>query len=649
MPEPVKMPEPTPLEPEVESTRIMIHYDNFDPLVEAIAQRLKKQNIDHQTQTFVDHGVQTEDELHGISTDEGNSKGCQTEISSVESAPVSRQISSSAALPHAVTPQAVAYQNKYPVQNTQVSNHDILPLSKYDFSFPQSNTLDKLAGFEEDYMITPILSDVPKKQNLPDISKNEKPKATPQSYDEESFVTAIDTSFPSAKPRSQKPQRKIPKFQRPTQVFDEGLFERSSSAGSMASMRRKIPRDFDNHPLTGPSFPNAANVGHIDSPLQQPRALFRPNTSEESPMAIDDNYRYDERPKDSPDSGYSHLPLRGLTKNGSDSDVSRIGGLSPENNNRSPRGHLAESGSVFGVSSQRTGGSNLEPKWQDVRNTLQDMASQRPTVLPAVMSQVSVEKNANATTANTLVGGVASPEDYINATVTAKRRPSVNTGDHVKNIVISGNTNSGAGGIPRVVGLSKNDIDGQYNDDDDENYTRYGTGLLLRDNQEKMFPDTSRMPRATSNPIQARQVPDNSLYPSTKYDLFGPNPFPTPTSKPRSLVYSLPPNPRDHSHSHHHARRSLSTSNTGQWEKLEAEPVLYNNSEPMASYNLQAENNRLAAYEQKQYQQQILLQDQARKNTRVSSADKGYSSMSIMSLMEWSKKKKRKDNAEERK
>jgi len=646
MPESVKMPEPALLEPEVESTRIMIHYDNFDPLVEAIAQRLKKQNIDHQTQTVVDNGVQTEDELHGISTDEGNSKGCQTEVSSVKSAPISRHVSSSATQRQAVTSQAVAYEKRLPVQNTQVSNHDILPLSKYDFSSPQSHTLDKLAGFEEDYMITPILSDLPKKQILPDLSRKEKPKATPQSYDEESFVTAIDTSFPSTNSKSQKPQRKIPKFQRPTQVFDEGLFERSSSAGSMASMRRKIPRDFDNHPLTGPSFPTAANVGHIDSPLQQPRALFKPNTGEESPMTIDDNYRYDERPKDSPDSGYAQLPLRGFTKNGSDSDVSRIGGLSPENNSRITRDHVAESASVFGGSSQRTGSSNLEPKWQDVRNTLQGMASQRPTVLPAIMSQITVDKNAAATNANTLVGGVASPEDYINATVTAKRRPSVNTGDHVKNIVISGNTSSGAGGIPRVVGLSKNDIDGQYNDDDDENYTRYGTGLLLRDNQEKMFPDTTRMPRATSNPIQTKQVPDNSLYPSTKYDLFGPNPFPTPTSKPRGLVYSLPPNPRDHTHGHHHSRRSLSTSNAGSWKKVEVEPVLHNNSEPVASYNLQAENNRLA-YEQKQVQQQMFLQEQAHKNNRVASADKGYSSMSIMGLLEWSKKKKRKDNQEE--
>lgn len=140
----------------------MIHYDNFDPLVEAIAQRLKKQNIDHQTQTVVDNGVQTEDELHGISTDEGNSKGCQTEVSSVKSAPISRHVSSSATQRQAVTPQEVAYEKRLPVQNTQVSNHDILPLSKYDFSSPQSNTLDKLAGFEEDYMITPILSDLPK-------------------------------------------------------------------------------------------------------------------------------------------------------------------------------------------------------------------------------------------------------------------------------------------------------------------------------------------------------------------------------------------------------------------------------------------------------------------------------------------------------
>lgn len=639
-PKPVKMPDPPPIEPESEDTRIMIHYDNFDPLVEAIARRLKKQNIDQQTQTVVDHEIQTDDDIRGISTDEGNSKGCQTEVSSMKSSSAFRQVSSSAIPSHPVSPPAIPYQNRVPAQKTQVSNHDILPLSKYDFFSLQSDTPSKSVGFDEDYLVTPILSDLPKQHTSLNIPKTEKPKPALQSYDEENFVTAIDTSFSDFKPKSHKPQRKMPKFQRPTQVLDEGLFERSSSAGSTASMRRNIPRDFDNHPLTGPSFPNAAHVDHIDSPLQQPRALFKPNNESESSMAVEDNYRYDERPKDSPDSGYANLPLRGLNKNGSDSDVSRIGGLSPEHNNHSPRGPVASSGSVFDAFSQKTGGSSLDPKWQDVKNTLQSMAAQKPTTLPAIMCHTGGSKNPS--TANTLVGGIASPEDYITATVSAKRRPSVNTGDHVKNIIISGNHGSDTGGIPRVIGLSKNDIDGQYNDDDDENYGRYGTGLLLRDNQAKMFPDTSRAPRAVSNPVNMRQIHDDSLYLSTKHDLFGPNPFPEPKSKPRGVVYSLPPNPRDRSHGHHHTRRAASTSATA-WEKSEVEPVHYQ-SEPKAAHNLQAENERMIA-EQRKILQQIQLQEQNQKNVNMTGTDKGYSSMSIMSFMEWCKKKKH-DNQE---
>lgn len=102
---------------------------------------------------------------------------------------------------------------------------------------------------------------------------------------------------------------------------------------------------------------------------------------------------------------------------------------------------------AHGMDLQSTSSGNSQnSKWSEVRSTLSAMSThsrgtgdQPKLPLPAVIEAKSNPKDP--VTVRSLFG-VTAPEDYMDATVNMYRRPSINTGDHVKNIMVKDNFNS---------------------------------------------------------------------------------------------------------------------------------------------------------------------------------------------------------------
>lgn len=196
-PKPKPQPVVTMPEPEIESesedegtTHIKFHFDNMDPLVNAVAERLKRYNTDHQTQTDVVEGVQTEEvQEPDVSADDGNSKGCQTTHT------VSRGTEPQVSVQHSVvqdirvSPSIEAAQNTRKPQPSR-SYEDVIN------AIPYLNISDDV---EPDSFVTPILSSAPyypiaapSASSEVAVPKKRAPRSPPSNA--EHFVVSIDTS-----------------------------------------------------------------------------------------------------------------------------------------------------------------------------------------------------------------------------------------------------------------------------------------------------------------------------------------------------------------------------------------------------------------------------------------------------------------------
>lgn len=210
-PPPVHMPEPEPEPEEPEDTTIHIHYDNFDPLVEAVVERLKRHNSDHQTQTEAVEAIQTDDPdapppmPTSISSDEGNNKGCQTYNYTNATTSTSSLVDTTRTT---VIPTLDVPINRNDITSIHVSpkletrEAPVATLPRASGSYEEViNAIPYLnisADQDSDYMVTPILSsDVALPPTVPLVVH--KKRATPSSppSNAENFVTSIDTSYPN--------------------------------------------------------------------------------------------------------------------------------------------------------------------------------------------------------------------------------------------------------------------------------------------------------------------------------------------------------------------------------------------------------------------------------------------------------------------
>ncbi|KAF5096599.1 hypothetical protein D0Z00_002724 [Geotrichum galactomycetum] len=207
---------PTP-QPKKEKT-IHLHYD-IDPLVAAVAEKLKIQSVDRGTQTDNDVPVRSNSraessDLHAISADSENSKGTQTYeyVDAMVSPPSSphpkgmikkRPVSSSSYVSEVqsiyVSPALGPTEPTTPVQ----------PILRTSRSYEEvMNSLPYLAtspNRDVDYMVKPILSsdiptnfvevDLPPKVSV--VVPDDLPEKASSPSNEDLFVPSIDTSFMS--------------------------------------------------------------------------------------------------------------------------------------------------------------------------------------------------------------------------------------------------------------------------------------------------------------------------------------------------------------------------------------------------------------------------------------------------------------------
>lgn len=185
----VKIPEPEP-EPEEEfeeEQHIQYHFDNIEPLVAAVVERLKNHNTDHQTQTDVDIGTQSDFPVIGVSQDQGNNKGCQTDDTVlIRHAEPQVTVQHSVVTDIRVSPSLEASTARRPRPST--SYQEVID------AIPYLNMSDDI---EEDYAVTPILSSAPyfpqasTKSELA-LPKKRAPQSPPSNA--EHFVVSIDSS-----------------------------------------------------------------------------------------------------------------------------------------------------------------------------------------------------------------------------------------------------------------------------------------------------------------------------------------------------------------------------------------------------------------------------------------------------------------------
>lgn len=185
----VYMPEPEPEEEEEaedEQTTIRIHYDNMDPLVAAVAERLKKFNSDHETQTNVSHATQTDGPPKPISADDGNNKGVQADVT--EGSTIVPQVS--------VDHNVVTDIPISPTPEAETKIRQPRPSSSYEEvinAIPYLN-IDDSTG--DDCMVTPILTNAPqfhKTVSRPLNVPKRRERASPP-INAEHFVVSIDSS-----------------------------------------------------------------------------------------------------------------------------------------------------------------------------------------------------------------------------------------------------------------------------------------------------------------------------------------------------------------------------------------------------------------------------------------------------------------------
>jgi len=239
---------PTP-QPRKEKT-IHLHYD-IDPLVAAVAEKLKIQSVDRGTQTDNDIPVRSNSRAefadpHAISADSGNNKGTQTYeyVDAMVSPPSSphpkvvvkkRPVSSSSYVSEVqsiyVSPALGPTEPTTPVQ----------PILRASRSYEEvMNSLPYLAtspSRDVDYMVKPILSsdipinfvevDLPPKAS--EVVPDDLPEKASSPSNEDLFVPSIDTSIMSNRRVVSMPSYTI---QRPLTEFVNSSTESSINSSS---------------------------------------------------------------------------------------------------------------------------------------------------------------------------------------------------------------------------------------------------------------------------------------------------------------------------------------------------------------------------------------------------------------------------------
>ncbi|KAF5098942.1 hypothetical protein D0Z03_001111 [Geotrichum reessii] len=324
-----------PPEPQKEKT-IHFHYD-IDPLVAAVAEKLKVQNVDKDTQTDKEVPILAKsrpavNNPHAISANEGNSKGTQTYeyVDAIVSPPSSpkvnvttkkRPVSSSSYVSEVqsiyVSPALEPTEPITPIEpilRTSKSYEEVMKSLPYLSTSPSRDA---------DYMVKPILS-----SDIPDnIFETEyvqasavEPEVIPENSsspsNEDLFVPSIDTSF--------TPSRRVVSM--PVNSFaGYGQNRLSSTQQQQQTPRSSLPMIdqmmmMDSGPMPGGLRSNANLFARPTRnslpPPSSRQAIPTTHHSHSSPehnsfdYGSDTGYRYDnyERPKDSPDSGFAKPP-----------------------------------------------------------------------------------------------------------------------------------------------------------------------------------------------------------------------------------------------------------------------------------------------------------------------------------------------------
>lgn len=258
---------------------IHIHYDNIDPLVAAVAARLKIELSDHETQTDTSRSVQTSTpppKSTSISADYGNSKGTQTYnyVSAATSTEPSTPPKTVTRLPPGpvLMPSASDIAEIRSIHVSPGPPNEPKPVETRDRTHTFNSYDDVLSAIpylnasnddpEADYAVTHISSDAvrPITEAAPLVISKKRsvaPPSPPQNL--ESFVTSIDTAH--------NPQRRVVSMP----VFHDRLssdFE-SSIDGENLSGYRALLEESDDDSLTSrpPVAPLSRSHRHSNSSL----------------------------------------------------------------------------------------------------------------------------------------------------------------------------------------------------------------------------------------------------------------------------------------------------------------------------------------------------------------------------------------------
>jgi hypothetical protein len=273
--------DPTP-QPRKEKT-IHLHYD-IDPLVAAVAEKLKIQSVDRGTQTDNDVPIRSNSRAefadpHAISADSGNSKGTQTYeyVDAMVSPPSSphpkvmvktRPVSSSSYVSEVqsiyVSPALGPTEPTTPVQpilRTSRSYEEVMNSLPYLGTSPNRDV---------DYMVKPILSsDIP--TNFVEVDFPPKasavvpdglPEKTSSPNNEDLFVPSIDTSFMSNRRVVSMPAytAKRPLTEFVNSSVDSSIDSSSDSLDFTKSGYKALIEDEDFEETTTEPFQNVASV-----------------------------------------------------------------------------------------------------------------------------------------------------------------------------------------------------------------------------------------------------------------------------------------------------------------------------------------------------------------------------------------------------
>lgn len=284
---------------------IHIRYDNLDPLVAAVAERLKIHNVDHGTQTDEVESVQTNQTPPAptsISADDGNSKGTQTYnyVSAATStehlgalAPTStKSISMSSTGNAEVQSIYVSPKLSGEPSNNKPENRP-KPSSSYEDVINAIPYLNVINDDYSDCMVTPILSSsalatppVTEPLSKLVISKKRSMNRSPLA-NEENFVTSIDTAH--------SPDRRVVSMP----VFPDR---------TLGGFEQSVDSSTDRIDLHHSGYRALLEESDEESITSRPMLSMNPPP----PLAPASNYRSHQRSQSSLESSHRSVSLGGL-------------------------------------------------------------------------------------------------------------------------------------------------------------------------------------------------------------------------------------------------------------------------------------------------------------------------------------------------